>query len=90
MMNNELWRCDPIIPVTVIAGKNTGSRTLTYAFLLAITTFDLVMDWDRITIHWNVLKGKQYHPIKSSNITRLRISPYYSINTVGINLQAIF
>ena len=76
--------------VTVIAGENTGSRTLTYALLLAITIFDVVMDWDRITLHWNILDGRQYHPIKSSNVTRLRISPFSSENTVGINLQAMF
>jgi hypothetical protein len=76
--------------VTVISGKNTGSRTLIYALLLTVTTFDLVMDWDRITIHWNILDGRQYHPVKSSNITRLRISPYYSKNTIGINLHKMF
>jgi hypothetical protein len=72
--------------VTVVAGTKTGWRVLTYTALLTIGTVDIVLDWDRISMHWNSLGGKTiYHEEAGSS---LQLHPFFFAGTVGVNLQA--
>ena len=71
--------------VTEIAGANTAGRTLTYGALTAISLYDVISDWNRITNHWGVLSGAQGIDTKVSHVTR--IIPYVTAYGIGISIS---
>ena len=76
--------------VTQISGRETGWRTITYSVLLCIATIDLVYDWDRISDHWNNLRGKPYPMHKNKSGHTIRIQPFYQRDRYGIGVLALW
>jgi hypothetical protein len=74
--------------VTQISGRETGWRTITYTLLLGMATVDLICDWDRISDHWNNLRGKPYPMHKYRSGHTIRIQPIYHQGEYGIGLFA--
>ncbi len=76
--------------VKEVAGQNSVSRVLVYGALLGLATVDLVLDWNRISTHWQILTGKT--PIQSPLGYRqtLRIHPLLSSRYQGVCLQLSF
>jgi hypothetical protein len=75
--------------VTQIAGQNAGSRFLTYTALFAIATFDLVFDWNRVVMHWNILEGKWYANKSLYSHTQISIHPYFAYGSIGISARVV-
>ncbi len=76
--------------VTQIAGHNDGSRFLTYTALFAIATLDLVLDWNRVVMHWNILEGKSYANKNIESHTQINIHPSVTYGSVGISAGVIW
>jgi hypothetical protein len=76
--------------VTQIAGHNNNSRFFTYSTLFAIAALDLVLDWDRIVMHWNILKGKSYTNKSIDSHAQLSINPYFTYGSIGISTKVVW
>jgi hypothetical protein len=76
--------------VTQIAGHNDGSRFLTYTALFAIATLDLVLDWNRMVMHWNVLEGKSYANKNLDSHVQISIHPYVAYGSIGISTGVVW
>jgi hypothetical protein len=72
--------------VTNVAGEDGFGRFLSYTALLGIAALDLVLDWDRVAMHWGIITGTPYD---ASNATaaKLRISPVPVAGGLGMNLE---
>lgn len=72
--------------VTAVAGNHDGWRFLTYSALLALATIDIVLDWNRISMHWNSLLGRSISTdYKASTVS---LKPFYYPGAFGITLHA--
>ncbi len=71
--------------VTVVAGNEDGWRVLAYTALLTLATVDIVLDWNRISMHWNSLLGKSIY--SSEDRTSFRVEPFCSAGGFGVMLQ---
>lgn len=70
--------------VTEIAGSNTAGRTFTYGALAAISLYDLISDWDRITNHWSVIAGAP--GITHTTTHAIQVTPYVTSYGMGVSL----
>jgi hypothetical protein len=74
--------------VTQIAGHDNGARFLTYTALFAVATVDLVLDWDRVVLHWNILGGKPYTDTRSR--AHIDIHPSVQYGSIGMSARVVW
>jgi hypothetical protein len=73
--------------VSEVAGQDGGGNVFLYAALLGIAAVDLILDWDRIALHWGIITGAPYQPTTVA-AAQLRVSP--SITARGFGMQLGF
>lgn len=74
--------------VTVVAGRKDGWRVLTYTALLTLATVDIVLDWNRISMHWKALRGRSIY--EKENTAAIRLEPFYYPGAFGVTLHAVW
>jgi len=60
--------------VTDVAGRRAGWRVLAYSALLTIATVDIVLDWNRISMHWNSLWVNRFTAMRTLHLSSLNRS----------------
>jgi hypothetical protein len=76
--------------VTEIAGHKTGWRTVTYSAVLALATIDVILDWDRISMHWKALGGTSYDFENAEEVGQVKVRPFLGSSSFGISMQVIW
>jgi hypothetical protein len=76
--------------VTEIAGHKTGWRTVTYSALLALATIDVILDWDRISMHWKALGGTPYDFGNPEEVSQVKVRPFLDGHSAGISMHVMW
>jgi hypothetical protein len=73
--------------VTQMAGAEGAGRVLTYAVLAGIAVVDLVLDWDRVTMHWGVVTGTPYGSTHDGSHARIGVAPIIVGDAPGLHIS---
>jgi hypothetical protein len=73
--------------VTELAGRGTVKRTLVYGALLGVALVDLIQDWERIGVHWNVVTGGDIRASHALSQLHIHVRPAFTSRSLALRID---